>query len=54
MHCVYGGYNLHRFSDALGLVSKIFCLGKNGGHFEFSNFSQKLQNIKMLISRKAC
>ena len=27
-------------------------LAKNGGHFEFSNFSQKLQNIKMLISRK--
>ena len=21
MHCLYGGYNLHRFSDALGLVS---------------------------------
>ena len=20
MHCLYGGYNLHRFSDALGLV----------------------------------
>ena len=33
---------------------KNFCLAKNGGHFEFSNFSQKLQNIKMLISRKPC
>ena len=22
MHCLYGGYNLHRFSDALGLVIK--------------------------------
>ena len=22
MHCLYGGYNLHRFSDALGLVEK--------------------------------
>ena len=21
MHCLYGGYNLHQFSDALGLVS---------------------------------
>ena len=21
MHCLYGGYNLHRFSHALGLVS---------------------------------
>ena len=20
MHCLYGGYNLHQFSDALGLV----------------------------------
>ena len=34
--------------------SKNFCLAKNGGHFEFSKFSQKLQNIKMLISRKPC
>ena len=33
---------------------KNFCLAKNGGHFEFSNFSQKLQNIKMLISQKPC
>ena len=32
--------------------SKKFCLTKNGGHFEFSNFSQKLQNTKMLISGK--
>ena len=30
---------------------KKFSLAKNGGHFEFSNFSQKLQNIKMLISK---
>ena len=30
------------------------CLVKSGGHFEFSNFSQKLQNIKMLMSRKSC
>ena len=21
MHCLYGGYNLHQFSDALGLVN---------------------------------
>ena len=25
MHCLYGGYNLHRFSDALGLVLFVFC-----------------------------
>ena len=35
-------------------LKKRICLAKNGGHFEFSNFSQKLQNIKMLISRKPC
>ena len=29
-------------------------LTKNGGHFEFSDFFAILQNIKMLISRKAC
>ena len=33
---------------------KNFCLAKNGGHFEFSNFSQKLKKIKMVISRKPC
>ena len=22
VHCLYGGYNLHRFSDVLGLVDK--------------------------------
>ena len=24
VHCLYGGYNLHRFSDALGLVIYTF------------------------------
>ena len=24
VHCLYGGYNLHRFSDALGLVLSDF------------------------------
>ena len=23
VHCLYGGYNLHRFSDALGLVENL-------------------------------
>ena len=23
VHCLYGGYNLHRFSDALGLVTRL-------------------------------
>ena len=30
-------------------IKKKFFSQKNGGHFEFSNFSQKLQNIKMLM-----
>ena len=30
--------------------SKNFPLPKNGGHFEFSNFSQKWQNTKLLLS----
>ena len=25
VHCLYGGYNLHRFSDALGLVLLEIC-----------------------------
>ena len=34
--------------------SKNFCPAKNGGHFEFSNFSQKSQNTKMLVLEKTC
>ena len=33
------------------VLTKKFCLPKNGGHFEFSKF---LPNTKMLISRKPC
>ena len=46
----------HRLSlqSSHAYFQKKFYLAKNGGHFEFSNFSQKLQNIKMLISRKPC
>ena len=33
---------------------KNICLAKNGTNFQFSNFSQKLQKTKMLISRKLC
>ena len=29
MHCLYGGYNLHRFSDALGLILYILGIFKN-------------------------
>ena len=27
VHCLYGGYNLHRFSDALGLVKFAISFG---------------------------
>ena len=33
---------------------KKICPTKNGGHFEFSKFSWKLQNTKVLVSRKLC
>ena len=26
VHCLYGGYNLHRFSDALGLVIYVYAM----------------------------
>ena len=34
--------------------SKNFPLPKNGGHFEFSNFCQKWQNINLLLSPWPC
>ena len=34
--------------------SKNFPLPKNGGHFEFSNFWQKCQNTKLLLSPLLC
>ena len=34
--------------------SKNFPLPKNGGHFEFSNFCQKWQNTKLLLSPLPC
>ena len=34
--------------------SKNFPLPKNGGHFEFSNFCQKWQNTKLLLSPLLC
>ena len=34
--------------------SKNFPLPKNGGHFEFSNFCQKRQNTKFLLSPEPC
>ena len=33
---------------------KNFPLPKNGGHFEFSNFSPKWQNTNLLLSPKPC
>ena len=46
------GYNLHRFSDVIGLVN--FVLPKMAAILNFRIFAQKLQNTKMLISRKPC
>ena len=42
----------HRLSlqSSHATFQKNFVSPKNGGHFEFSNFLQKLQNTKMLIS----
>ena len=37
-------------ADYLTHFSKHFGVAENGGHFDFSNFSQNLQNTKMLIS----
>ena len=31
VHCLYGGYNLHRFSDALGLVD-LSCFNTSSLH----------------------
>ena len=36
-------------AESLCQFLKKICFTKNGGHFEFSNFLQKLQNTKMLI-----
>ena len=45
-------FSTHRVSEhcTLGNFQKNFPLPKNGGHFEFSNFSQKWQNTKLLLS----
>ena len=45
---------LTKFLSGHPNFSKKKSVAHNGGHFEFSNFSQKLQNTKMLISRKPC
>ena len=37
-------------SNVLLAISKDFPLLKNGGHFKFSNFCQKWQNTKLLLS----
>ena len=42
-HRVFKECNLYNFQ-------KNFPLPKNGGHFEFSNFCQKWQNINLLLS----
>ena len=45
-------FSTHRVSKqcTLGNFQKKFLLPKNGGHFEFSNFCQKLKNRNLLLS----
>ena len=45
-------FSTHRVSKECTLCNfqKKFPLLKNGGHFEFSNFSQKWQNTNLLLS----
>ena len=43
MHCLYGGYNLHRFSDALGLV--FFCQ-------QLKAVVMRLQNFDHILKKK--
>ena len=42
MHCLYGGYNLHRFSDALGLVIGAVIKSR------LSNVSNSSQNANVM------
>ena len=45
-------FSAHRVSKECTNVNfqKNFPLPKNGGHFEFSNFCQKWENTKLLVS----
>ena len=50
MHCLYGGYNLHRFSDALGLVSDWFAaLGVVGTPYFSKVGAEILSNWKTSV-----
>ena len=57
MHCLYGGYNLHRFSDALGLVyfGVLRHLQHCAGHSMMGSFvgrgNQYIQLVKVLYSK---
>ena len=45
-------FSAHRVSKkcTIGNFQKKIPLPKNGGHFEFSNFCQKLKNTNLLLS----
>ena len=47
MHCLYGGYNLHRFSDALGLVICTFHLFF---FFLFISSEMKVKYLRTIFS----
>ena len=53
MHCLYGGYNLHRFSDALGLVIDDYVVKL----FMYSLMQKSMRYVNIIsfiISRPAC
>ena len=49
-------FSTHRVSKEciIGNFQKNFPLPKNGDHFEFSNFCQKLKNTNFLLSPEPC
>ena len=48
MHCLYGGYNLHRFSDALGLVIGCYSSNKKNIIASLLKFAGYIHNHKIL------
>ena len=50
----YANFQTKNFSQKMAAILNFRIFGKIAKHKNASNFSQKLQNIKMLISRKPC
>ena len=50
VHCLYGGYNLHQFSDALGLV--VYGRSNSAGStFSFCNSFAAIRQILFIFGR---